>query len=85
VAEGQREIDGQREHREPRSLPDIVPKPAHGPLMKAAEVSCSRGQLATPHFTLIYCCVNSKAIPVFSASATEARNLGPRVWLKSIP
>src|SRR3569833_871754 len=29
MAEGQRKVDGEREQRKPRSLPDIVPKPAH--------------------------------------------------------
>lgn len=29
VAEGQRNVDGQRDQREPRTMPDIIPNPAH--------------------------------------------------------
>ena len=29
VTEGQREVDGQRDQREPRALPDMLPKPMH--------------------------------------------------------
>jgi hypothetical protein len=50
MAEGQRKVDGQREQRKPRSLPDMVPKPAHAACYRfVSERSCSKSH---PHRTL---------------------------------
>jgi hypothetical protein len=38
MAEGQRKVDGEREQRKPRSVPDMVPKPAHAVLRSKLEV-----------------------------------------------